>query len=402
MTEFDAVIVGARCAGATLATLLARGGWNVLMVDRDELGSDTLSSHCMFPDTLARLDRLGVLGELGWRHELHPQRFRIRLLGRETAGCFTAVSGFTRALNVRRLALDRVLADTAIAAGAQARFGERVAGLIGSGREGDPVTGVVLADGEPVRARWVIGADGRASTVARALGLVREEPMAGDIAITLSYWRGLPETDALHMDIGADGALNWFRCEDDVGVLISAGPADHTHGDAATRERKHLEMLRSFPETLDPDALDAAQRISDIRCAPETMLRGFFKQAAGPGWALVGDAGHFKHPGTAQGIGDAIAQAQYVGDAVLGADPQLAGYGAWRDARADGHYQWSFQFGRLPTEQNIGPIADGLAGNPQAAQDYRDTFTRSVHPAQALSGERLAEWFASAPTAVAG
>jgi flavin-dependent dehydrogenase len=395
VTELDAVIVGARCAGATLATRLARGGWNVLMIDRDELGSDTLSTHCMFPDALARLDRLGVLGELCWRHELHPSRFRMRLLGRETAGCFTAVGGFTRALCVRRPVLDRALGDMALAAGVQARFGERVTGLIGSGRDGDPVTGLVLGSGERITAPWVIGADGRASFVARTLGLPREDVLTGDISFMLSYWRGLPETDTLHMDIGADAGLNWFRCEDDVGLLISIGPADHSHGDAATRERKHLDVLRSFPETLDPRALDGATRISEIRVAPETMLRGFFKQASGPGWALVGDAGHFKHPGTAQGIGDALAQAVYVGDALLGADPQLEDYAAWRAARANGHYEWSFAFGRLPVEAQTGPIADGLARDPQAAQDYRDTLARSVHPTEALNGERLAEWFAA-------
>jgi len=52
---YDAVIVGGRCAGATLAAQLAQGGWQVLMVDRDQLGSDTLSTHLMFPNTLARL-----------------------------------------------------------------------------------------------------------------------------------------------------------------------------------------------------------------------------------------------------------------------------------------------------------------------------------------------------------
>ena len=65
--------------------------------------------------------------------------------------------------------------------------------------------------------------------------------------------------------------------------------------------------------------------ITGVRVVPETMLRGFFRPATGPGWALVGDAGHFKHPATAQGISDAIEQALHVADAVARSDPDLAG-----------------------------------------------------------------------------
>ncbi len=73
--EFDAVVVGARCAGATLGLALARRGWSVLLVDRDTFPSETVSTHFLFPNTLARFDRfsrlvppsraLAVLGEAG-------------------------------------------------------------------------------------------------------------------------------------------------------------------------------------------------------------------------------------------------------------------------------------------------------------------------------------------------
>jgi flavin-dependent dehydrogenase len=70
----------------------------------------------------------------------------------------------------------------------------------------------------------------------------------------------------------------------------------------------------SLARTILPDWLEQAERISDVRVAPETMLRGFFKQPAGPGWALLGDAGHFKHPGSAQGICDAIERALHLAE----------------------------------------------------------------------------------------
>ena len=63
-TTFDAVVVGARCAGAPVAIQLARGGWKVAVVDKARFPSDTLSTHVIFPDGLARLDDLGALKEL--------------------------------------------------------------------------------------------------------------------------------------------------------------------------------------------------------------------------------------------------------------------------------------------------------------------------------------------------
>ena len=87
---------------------------------------------------------------------------------------------------------------------------------------------------------------------------------------------------------------------------------------------------------------------------PEAMLRGHFRRACGPGWALVGDAGHFEHPAAAQGIGDAIEQGVYVADAVTGRDPDLATFAAWRDDAVAEHYEWSFELGRWPVEHRDG------------------------------------------------
>jgi 2-polyprenyl-6-methoxyphenol hydroxylase-like FAD-dependent oxidoreductase len=396
MEHYDAIIVGARCAGTTLGASLASAGWRVLMLDKDPLGSDTLSTHVVFPNTIARLQQLEVLERISQRHQLRPVAYRMRMLGREFAGAFTPVGGHERCLSIRRPALDRALAEAAMDAGAEARFSERVTGLLGGATEDDPIRGVVLASGEPITARWVFGADGRASFVARQLGLVPGGQMAGDVSMLFSYWHGLPASEYLHLDVEEHGAVNWFPCEDSVDLLISVGPPDHTRGDRQTRERKHLERLREFPETILPDWLEQAERISDVRAAPETMLRGFFKQPAGPGWALLGDAGHFKHPGSAQGICDAIEQALHLAEALNGEDPLLRDYRRWRDERAEGHYEWSFVLGRLPRQGVTDPIADGLRDDPAAAQDFRDTLTRRAHPSEVFSGDRLATWLTAA------
>jgi len=140
MEEKDAVIVGARCAGSTLAIALAERGWDVLLVDRDTFPSDTVSTHTFFPNTLARFEQLGILDILRASHRLAWLEWRVAGMG--IVGAFTPVDGFDRALSVRRIALDKAILDTALAAGAEGRLGEKVVDLIGSGASTDPISGV--------------------------------------------------------------------------------------------------------------------------------------------------------------------------------------------------------------------------------------------------------------------
>ena len=246
-------------------------------------------------------------------------------------------------------------------------------------------------------AERVIGADGRASAIARLLGLEKREPLAGEIGFLFAYWRGVPPSPAFHLHINEVKTLTWSNCQDDVSILAVSGPGDFTHGSAEQRRARLVESLGEFPESFDVGWLEQAELVSDVRVAPESMMRGFFREAAGPGWVLVGDAGHFKHPGTAQGISDAIEQSLHVADALTGDDPELEGYGRWRDERAAEHYEWSFAFGRLPKPEVAVPMFAGLAGDPEAAQDFRDSFARTVLPRSGvLTRERMGRWFAAA------
>jgi 2-polyprenyl-6-methoxyphenol hydroxylase-like FAD-dependent oxidoreductase len=390
----DVVVVGARCAGATLALQLARAGARVLMLDRDELGSDTLSTHVVFPNTVARLAELGILARLRERHEVPDAEYRVAILGHEIVGTFTPVDGFDRAIAPRRVVLDRAIAELAMEAGAETRFSTRVRGVLGTAEPGDPVRGVVLEDGETIEAEWVIGADGRASTIAKTLGLPKERPMTGEFAVLLAYWHGIPPTDLVHLDGVEDMVVNWMPCEDGISLLVVNGPAEITRGDAAMRKRRYLEGLARFPRTLDPAWLADGEMVTEVRVAPETMLRGFYRPASGAGWALVGDAGHFKHPATAQGISDAVEQAVRLAEALQ--RDAVEDYGPWRDRRAAGHYEWSFQFATFPKPDVAGPIFAGLAADPDAAQDFRDVLSRRIVSTEALTPERLQRWFAAA------
>jgi 2-polyprenyl-6-methoxyphenol hydroxylase-like FAD-dependent oxidoreductase len=139
--------------------------------------------------------------------------------------------------------------------------------------------------------------------------------------------------------------------------------------------------------------------ISDIVVAPESLMRGFFRKPTGPGWALLGDAAHFKHPGTAQGICDAVEQAIYIAEHLSGTKPSLAGYADRIDERASGHYDWSFSWGRFPKVGVSDKLFAGWAREPDAGQDLRDTFSRQVEPSAVMGKDRLARYFAAAPSA---
>ena len=396
MERYDAVIVGARCAGSTAAIALARGGWDVLLIDRDEFPSDTVSTHGLWPNSLARLEELGVLQLMQSRHRINFCAHRAHILDHELVGELTPIAGHSRGAGPRRRVLDTALLDTAREAGAEARLGEKVTALVGTGSDTDPVRGVVTEGGGEIEARWVLGADGRASTVAKALGLERENEKRGEMSMLYAYWTGLPENDVFHMDAQRHAVLNFYPVEDDISAIILSAPPEATRGDAETRRRTFLEGIREFPTTIAAEAFDEGELVSEIQPVPETMLRGFYRRAAGPGWALIGDAGHFKHPSTAQGISDAIEQGLYVANGLLGEDPELERFEAWRDEGAGEHYDWSFTFASFP--RDAGDVIFGaLERDPEAGQQFRDTLPRLAGPrSDCLTPERLEKWFAAA------
>jgi len=395
--SYDAVIVGARVAGTPASARLAEQGWKVLLLDREPPPADTLSTHALFPNTLARLAELGALERIEAEHRVNLVEYAIRTLGHESTGRFTPIGGFDRMAVITRPVLDPALLGVAVDAGVETRFGEKVVGLLGAGTEEDPVRGVVLEGGEEIEARWVLGADGRVSTVARLLGLEKEDRLAGEMAFMFGYWRGLPESDRFKIDVIEEGSLVWSPAEDDLSILILGVDPAQTRGGPTEKQRTFVELLDLYRDWFDPAWLQSAEQVGGIRVAPETMLRGFFRQGTGPGWALIGDAGHFKNPSTAQGISDAIEQSLHVAAELTGPQESLAGYEAWRADRAHEHYEWSFDFARFANPETAEPIFRGLVADPQAGQDLRDALSRQLRPKEdVFTRERLGRWFSAA------
>jgi flavin-dependent dehydrogenase len=115
--EYDVAIVGARVAGASLGLLLAEQGRRVLLLDREEFPSDTLSTHYVHPFSISTLERLGVLDDLLTAGFREIRRVRTAIGDCVFEGPITPGRGF--GLAPRRNVLDSLLQEHAVRHGAE-------------------------------------------------------------------------------------------------------------------------------------------------------------------------------------------------------------------------------------------------------------------------------------------
>src|SRR5688500_12770128 len=120
MSRYDAIVVGARCAGSPTAMLLARKGYKTLVVDKAAFPSDTISTHLIHPPGVAALQRWGLLDRVvatgcpaidTYSFDFGP----INLSGSP------GTSEAPVAYGPRRTVLDKILVDAASEAGAEVR-----------------------------------------------------------------------------------------------------------------------------------------------------------------------------------------------------------------------------------------------------------------------------------------
>jgi flavin-dependent dehydrogenase len=341
---YDVVIVGGRCAGAATGMVLARAGLRVLIIDRSAEGSDTLSGQMIKPDGVGRLAALGVLPDLLASGCPPISGVEFVVEDRPEARPAT-MPGALPAMAPRRTVLDRLLQHHARHAGAHVRhrctFRSWEAGV------------VTLDGGRRVRARLLIGADGRRSATAAAVGAPHTHRGPGRSCAWYGYWDGAGLTE-LRAELRNGVFAGAFPTHDDQVLAFVQLPVTawrHRHG-----EPDYHAGLRRCPTVAD--ALGGARRRGRVLGAKD--LPTFFRQATGSGWVLVGDAAHHKDPFAARGIADALLGAQLL------ADHALRG---WDHDLDQALRCYAIDLGRLlaPTAQ----LNDQLAGLDQPAPHAR-------------------------------
>lgn len=363
--RFDVIVVGSRCAGAPLATLLARAGLKVAVLEQAVFPREVLSSHLMEADGLAFLKRLGVLGQV--------ERTGVRFMRHTDTrlGDFRVDTPFPLRFDdpggaafLRRHLLDSILAQAAAEAGADVRMGTKVVEVLwDAGR----VCGVRAVHGDAetrLHAPVVVGADGRNSTVAYMCGSHRYNVNPNQRSYYFTFFEGADPAYSDHFVFHRWGdRMVWAGPADGglylVGVSPEAHERDYFRQHTETGLLAHMRRCEPVAEAL-ADA-HIATKISGI-----VKFDGYFRQASGPGWVLLGDAGHFKDPAAGRGIGDAFIQAETLlpaivsgldGTAAGGADEALRRWGVWRDRWFAGHYWLATTLGEAGAFPSVVPEA---------------------------------------------
>ena len=303
---YDAIVVGARCAGSPTAMLLARKGYRVLLVDKATFPSDTISTHYIHQISIARLKRWGLLERVVSSNCPPICKTIFDVDSYTLVGSPPPVDGVAEAYSVRRFILDKILVDAAVEAGAELREAFSVEELV---RDGGRVTGIRghSVGGSPVTetARVVIGADGRNSLVARTVQAPAYTTHPPFTCIYYAYWSGVP-TDALEYYPREGLGIVVFPTNDGLTCISTSCPSKDFHAFRSDIEGNFWQQLERVPTFAE--RVRAGKR--EERFLGTGDLPHFFHKLYGPGWALVGDAGYHKDPLNGEGITDAFRDAE--------------------------------------------------------------------------------------------
>lgn len=389
----DTLIVGARCAGATLAIHLARAGKRVLAIDAADLPSDQpLSTHFISPHGMALLDGLG----LGDKVRQFAPPVPSMMFGADSQVGRIAYPAGKRGSCPRRVDLDSLLLAEARAAGAEVRTRTRLVGLL---RDGERVTGAVVEHAgqrEEIRAKVVVGADGPHSTTAQLTGAEEYHGYDCPRAMYWAYWPRPAWFDTDPRYLG--GAMN-CNFGDDIVFVFPTNRDLLLIGVAFPKTRLPEwkgRVLQKLQQTLqhNPHTAPLTQVPPESKVLGALNLRFFFRQATGPGWALVGDSGLFMDPSPGFGITDALRDAQTLGRAIIeGGDQALVRYWRHRDATSIDLYEYARGRGALTHNNPLSRILYGkLAANPQMHERLVAMQNRERSPLAIFEVSDVKKW----------
>lgn len=382
MSMFDAIIVGARCAGAASGMLLARKGYRVLLIDRDTFPSDLVpSTHMIWHAGAAYLQGWGLLARLAATGCRPMRKFNLDLGPFMLSGEAPPAGDIACCYAPRRYVLDGLLVEAATEAGAELRQGS-VSHLAISDNQ---VAGVCYTDENGARreerARIVIGADGSNSTVARSVNAASYHEQPQLAGVIYSYFSDCPIDGMEFYSRPGRMVFAWSTNDDQTLVGMSIRYEDYRRlaraADGAVEEEIRLIAPQLYAR------LQEAERAGPWH---KGATRNFCRTPHGPGWALVGDAGLTMDPITGAGITNAFRDAERLAEAVhdvLSRDrapaQALERFGAERDATTLPLYDFTCAMAKLETPPpEVVNLMVALEKNAQATSDYFGLFAQTV------------------------
>jgi flavin-dependent dehydrogenase len=403
--SYDAIVIGARCAGSPTAMLLARKGYRVLLVDKATFPSDTMSTHLVHPPGVAALERWGLLDQLEATGCPPVEHYSFDFGPVSVAGSPQPIDGVARAYGPRRTILDKLLVDAAAEAGAEVREGftvdeivtedGAVTGIRGHAKGGDPVTET---------AKVVIGADGKHSLVAKAVNPEAYNEKPSQLAMYYAYWSDLP-VSGFETTIRAENRRGWaaLPTHDGLTCMPFGWPVEEfkaNRGDIEGNFFKALELAPEFAERVR-----GAKR--ETKFIGSAELPGYFRKPFGPGWVLVGDAGYHKNPITAMGINDAFRDAELVAGALDDAfseersfEDGMAAYQQTRDEAAMPVYEFTAEFASMePPPPEMQQLIGAMQGNQEAQDGFISVQANTLPAPEFFAPESVGKIMAAAGAA---
>jgi flavin-dependent dehydrogenase len=388
-SRHDVVVVGGRVAGSATAMLLARLGHDVVVVDQASFPSDTVSTHSLARSGVVQLRRWGLLDDVLDSGAPAIRQVTFNAAGESITRTIKEKAGVDLLVAPRRYVLDTILAGAAERAGAEVRQGVTVTALRRDGR--GRVVGVSGRDrsGAPVEigARHVVGADGLRSRVADLAGAAVDQAGQAGGAAQYAYYAGA-RWAGFEFFVAERSFAGVFPTHDGQACIWVCTPS----ADAKAVRRRTGSRVEAFGELLEQSAPQLAERLGRARrTSPvQGMLRqpNQVRQAFGPGWALVGDAGYYRDAITAYGMSDAFRDAELLATALdralRGAAEEhaaLAGYQRQRDQALQEIFEITCRLAAFPPV----PAFIGLQKQLSAAID-REAAALAARP---VPGERL-------------
>ncbi|MFC8384061.1 NAD(P)/FAD-dependent oxidoreductase [Nocardia sp. NPDC056952] len=393
---YDAIVVGARCAGSPVGMLLARQGHRVLVVDRATFPSDTVSTHYIQQRGLARLAQWGLLDKLIATGVPAIKRMTVSYLDIVIAGFADPIQGIDATYAPRRTELDAILVEGAEEAGAEVRTGYTVSELI---IEDGVVVGIrgSVAGGEIAeeRARIVIGADGTNSFVANAVGAETYTKVAAECFIYYSYFSGLSQSE-FHSRIGDKQQIGIWPTHNDQ-TLVAVMRKIDTYADfRADVEANFVKVAREILPEFAEELVTKGKR--EDRFYPMRYPDNYRRQSHGEGWALVGDAGYHKDPFTGLGISDAFDYAALLAERVHeGLSDQrpmaeaLADYQRERDEKSQSGFEFTCTISTLELTPQLLAVFRALENNEEYAKDFFAMVGGGMTGEEFFAPERIAK-----------